>query len=177
MGDKSPETRGKRRNRASLGVLARIGLLAAAYALLTVVPPFSSISYGPIQVRLAEALTVLAYLFPWAKWGLYFGCILANLGSPFLIWDITLGAFATLFAAWLSQRMPRPYLAPLPPVLVNAIVVSAYVAPLSGVPYWPVVLYIALGEAVACYGLGYPLLLAVSNNEKLLEVLRGRDSA
>lgn len=147
--------------RFSTRSVARVAILTAVYALLTVLPPLSAISYGPVQVRVAEALTVLPFAFPWAVWGLYLGCVVSNLASPFLIWDIGLGATGTLVAALLTRRMPKAYLAPLPPVVVNALVVSLYVSRLSGMPYWPVVLYIGAGQAVACYGLGYPLLLYV----------------
>ena len=108
----------------SVRELARISIFAAVYALLTVLPPLNALGYGPLQVRVAEALAVLPFIFPWAPWGLYLGCILANLGSPFLAWDLSLGAFASLAAAFLTRRMPRPILAPLPPVIVNAVLVS-----------------------------------------------------
>ena len=157
----------------STRLLARVAILAAVYALLTVLPPFNAIGYGPVQVRVSEALTVLPFAIPWAPWALYLGCVLANLGSPFLAWDLSLGALGTLLAAALTRRMPKPYLAPLPPVIVNALVVSSYVAPLSGMPYWPVAFYIAIGEAVACYVLGYPLLLYLLRNERARELLRG----
>ncbi|MGI6662250.1 MAG: QueT transporter family protein [Bacillota bacterium] len=157
----------------SLKVLSRVSVLAAVYALLTLLPPLNALGYGPIQVRVAEALTVLPFVFPWAPWGLYLGCILANLGSPFLVWDLSLGAFSSLAAAFLTRRMSHPLLAPLPPVIVNALVVSAYVAPLSGMPYAIVALYIAAGQAVACYGLGYPLLTYILRNQRLREVLGG----
>ncbi|MGI6643126.1 MAG: QueT transporter family protein [Bacillota bacterium] len=154
-------------------VLARIAVLAGVYVALTVLPPFNALGYSAVQVRVSEALAVLPYFGPWAPWGLYIGCILANLGSPFLLWDVTLGAFASLIAAILTGHMPKKSLAPLPPVLLNAVTVSAYVAPLSGLSYWSVVLYIGIGQAIACYGLGYPLLLWVDRNERLKEVLRG----
>jgi uncharacterized membrane protein len=153
------------------GRLTRLSIVAGLYAALTVLPPFSSISYGPVQVRLSEALTVLPFLSVDYAWGLYVGCIVANLGSPFLWWDLTLGALATLVAAILTSRARRPALAPLPPVVVNAIVVSYYVAKLSGLPYVPTALYIALGQVVACYGLGYPLLAYIIRNQKLRDFL------
>ncbi|HHY45508.1 MAG TPA: QueT transporter family protein [Firmicutes bacterium] len=155
----------------SARVLSRVAALAAVYSLLTVLPPLNALGYGPIQVRVAEALTVLPFVFPWAPWGLYLGCILANLGSPFLVWDLTLGAFSSLAGAFLTGRMPSPLFAPLPPVIVNAVLVSIYVAPLSGMPYPVVALYIAAGQAVACYGLGYPLLAYILRNQRLREVL------
>lgn len=153
--------------------VARTAVLAAVYALLTVMPPLNAMGYGPVQVRVAEALTVLPFVFPWAVWGVYLGCIASNLASPFLAWDVTLGAAATLAAGLLTRRMPKSYLAPLPPVVINALVVSLYVSRLSQMPYWPVAGYIALGEAVACYGLGYPLLLYLLRNGRLREKLGG----
>ncbi len=157
----------------STRILARIAILAAVYALLTVLPPFNALGYGPVQVRVAEALTVLPYVLPWAPASLYLGCILANLGSPFIMWDLTLGALGTLAAALITRRMPRPYLAPLPAVLINALVVSSYVAPLSGLSYWPVAFYIAVGQTAACYILGYPLLLYLLRNQRARDLLRG----
>lgn len=154
-------------------VLARVGVFAAVYALLTVLPPLNAIGYGPVQVRVSEALTVLPFLAPWAPWGLYLGCILANLGSPFLAWDLTLGAMASLIAGFLTRKVRRAYVAPLPPVIVNALVVPIYVAPLSGMPYWLVALYIAAGEVAACYGLGYPLLLYLERSDSLREIITG----
>jgi len=151
--------------------LARLAMLAGLYAALTVLPPFSSISYGPVQVRVSEGLTVLPFLSADYAWGLFVGCIVANLGSPFLVYDLTLGALATLVAAFLTSRARRPVLAPLPPVIVNALVVSLYVSRLSNLPYAPTALYIALGEVVACYGLGYPLLAYLLRNQKLREFL------
>lgn len=153
--------------------LARVALIAGVYAVLTLMPPFAAISYGPIQVRVAEALTVLPFVTPLAIPGLFLGCLLANLGSPFLAYDLTLGAGSTLLAAYLTRRMPRPALAPLPPVAVNAVVVSAYVAGLSGLPYLPVAAYIGLGQVVACYLLGYPLLVYLLRRPDLTAWLEG----
>jgi uncharacterized membrane protein len=156
------ETVGK--DKSLSATITRIALLAGTYAVLTMLPPFSSFGYGPVQVRVSEALTVLPFLFPWAKWGLYIGCIVANLASPFLVWDVTLGALASLISGVLTERMPNAYLAPLPPVLVNALAVAAYVAPLSGLGYWPVFCHIMLGQAVSCYVFGLPLLMFLMRN-------------
>lgn len=162
---------GQARGTFGTGRLARLAVLAGLYAALTVLPPFSSISYGPVQVRISEALTVLPFLSADYAWGLFVGCIVANLGSPFLVYDLTLGALSTLVAALLTSRARRPILAPLPPVIVNALVVSWYVSRLSNLPYAPTALYIALGEVVACYALGYPLLVYLLRNQKLREFL------
>lgn len=135
----------------------------------------ASMSYGPVQVRISEALTVLPYVAPWSVWGLYIGCVLANLSSPFVLWDVTIGALATLIAGFATMKMPRPYLAPLPPVLVNAIVVSGYVARLSGVPYIACAVYIALGEALATFAIGYPLLMLIEKKPAIRRAISGED--
>ncbi len=153
--------------------LARIAIIAGMYAVLTVMPPFSSISYGQIQVRVSEAMTVLPYITGDAIYGLWLGCVLANIASPFFAYDVTLGAGATLLAAYLTSRAPRESMAPLPPVIINGLVVATYVAGLSGVPYLPVAMYIAAGEMIACYGLGYPLLRFISRNPRARRIVSG----
>ncbi len=156
--------------------IVRIAVLAGVYVTFTLLPPFNALGYSAVQVRVSEALAVLPFLAPWAPWGLLLGCILANLfGSPFLLWDITLGALTSFVAALATARMPLKSLAPLPPVILNALIIPAYVAPLSGLPYWPVVLYVGAGQLIACYGLGYPLLLWLHGNVKLRGLLEGED--
>ncbi len=94
--------------------LAYGAVVAAVYTVLTVALPFQ---YGEVQYRVAEAMTVLPFLFPWATPGLIVGCFLANLmGSPFVL-DWVFGTLATAIACFLSERCPKKWLAPLPPVL------------------------------------------------------------
>lgn len=153
--------------------LIRAGLLASLYAVLTLVPPLNSISYGPVQLRVSEMLTVLPFFFDWAPWGLYLGCVAANLGSPFFMYDVTLGALATLTAALATSKIKRPFLAPLPPVIANSLIVGFYVAKLSNLGFWPVALNIGLGEVAVCYGMGYPLLVYIGKNHKLRKFMDG----
>ncbi len=142
-------------------------IIGALYAALTIV--LAPISYGPIQVRISEALTVLPFLFPQAIPGLFLGCMVANIFGGFGPIDIFAGSFLTLVAAmltWWLRRTNKPWLAPLPPVLVNAFGVSVYVSILAGVPYWVLVFQIGLGQLAACYGLGLPLLYALKKRFK-----------
>jgi uncharacterized membrane protein len=153
--------------------LTRAALLAALYAALTVA--LAPLSYGPyFQLRVAEALTVLPYVTPAAVPALFVGCLIANVFGGLGIYDIALGSLATLLAALLTWRMPRPFLAPLPPVVINAVVVGAYLSFLTGASPLVTMGYVGLGEFLACYGLGYPLLLVVLRNEKLRQLVRGR---
>lgn len=146
--------------------LVRGAVIAGMYAILTMF--FAPISYGPVQVRIAEALTVLPFLWPEAVMGLFAGCITANLLGGLGVWDIGLGSMATLFAAWLTSKTTNPWLAPLPPVLINGIIVGGYLSVLYNMPLWATMIYVAVGQTVACYLLGLPLLHLMLKNKRWL---------
>ncbi|KPK77287.1 MAG: hypothetical protein AMJ89_02715 [candidate division Zixibacteria bacterium SM23_73] len=153
--------------------IAQVGIIASLYAVITIV--LAPISYGPIQVRISEVLTVLPYLSPAAIPGLFIGCVLANIYGGLGIYDIIGGSLCTLLAAFLTflaSRTKRPVLAPLPPVLVNAFGVGLYLHLLFQLPYRLTVIYIGIGEIVACFILGYPLLRIILKKEKILKMLR-----
>lgn len=133
--------------------------MGGIYFILTVLPPFSSFAYGPLQVRVSEAFTVLPFLFPETMWGLTIGCLLANLLGGVGMMDLLFGPLLTLFAGYLTSRVRHAFLAPLPPVLVNGFGVSIYLSIIFQVPYFYSVFYIILGEIIACYGLGWLLLV------------------
>jgi len=141
-------------------------MIAAIYVVLNII--FAPISYGPIQVRIAEALVVLPFIDPSAIIGLFLGCILANVIGPLGMVDIMGGSLCTLVAAYLTYKVKNPKLAPLPPVLINAFGVSIYLHLIFDLPYWITVLYIGIGEVIACYILGYPLLVLLIKNKKRL---------
>jgi len=150
-----------------------VGIIANLYEKITIAR--EPISYGPVQVRVSEVLTILPYLTPTAIPGLFIGCIVANIYGGLGIYDIIGGSLCTLLAAYLTylfSKTRKPILAPLPPVVVNALGVSFYLHFLFQLPYWLTVAYIAMGEIVACYVLGYPLLLIILRREKLLEIFK-----
>lgn len=149
------------KTRFSTRRLALSGLIAAIYAASTLILPIPQ--YMGVQFRMAEALTVLPFLFPEAIPGLAVGCFLANLASPIML-DWIFGTLATLLAALWTRRMPNIYLAALPPVVCNAVIVGAEIAWLTardGGAFWPAyglnALTVGLGELAACYLLGVPL--------------------
>jgi uncharacterized membrane protein len=150
-----------------------VGIIASLYAVITVA--LAPISYGPIQVRVSEALTVLPYLTPAAVPGLFIGCLLANIYGGLGLPDIIGGSLCTLLSAvltYLLSKTRKPILAPLPPVVVNSLGVSLYLHLLFQLPYWITVAYIAVGQIGACFILGYPLLLFLLRRKRLREMLR-----
>jgi uncharacterized membrane protein len=153
--------------------IAQVGIIGSLYAVITII--LAPLSYGPVQVRVSEALTVLPYITPTAIPGLFVGCVLANIYGGLGIYDIIGGSLCTLLAAFLTflcSRTKRPILAPLPPVLVNAFGVSLYLHFLFEFPYWITVIYVGMGEIVACFILGYPLLKIILRREKILKMLK-----
>lgn len=137
--------------------LITAALIAAVYAVITII--FAPISYGPMQVRISEALTVLPYITPVAIPGLFVGCIISNIFGGYGIHDVVFGSLATLVAAYLTYKMPKRILAPLPPVIINGLVIGWMLYFLLNVPLFSTIMYVAVGEFIACYALGYPLLL------------------
>ena len=150
--------------------LALSAILAAAYAALTIA--LAPISYGPVQFRVSEALTVLPFLLPFTVWGLWVGCILANLFTGSVV-DIVFGSLATLLAALLTaffgkrgNTVKNRLLGCLMPVIFNAVIVGAvltwgyriqeFSSPLLS--YGFNALTVGLGEAGVLYLIGYTLL-------------------
>lgn len=157
--------------------LTRSAIVGALYAALTLLSSAFGIAYGPVQFRLSEALCVLPFLFPETAWGLFAGCWVANLISPYGPLDMVVGSLATLLAAQWTAKCRRKWMAPLPPVVCNGILVGAVLAwQQSGSmeTFWPAftlnALSVALGEAAVCFGLGLLLLRAVEKSNALRRI-------
>lgn len=148
--------------------LTLAALVAALYTVLSYFGNVFGLTYGPIQCRFAEALCVLPFLFPSTVYGLFVGCLLTNLMSTVGALDIVLGSLATLLAAVWTRRMPHRFLAPLPPVLCNGVIIGAMIAWYEvgfTRAFWNLFVFngvtVAVGELLACYGLGTLLLTAL----------------
>lgn len=151
-------------------LLVRAALIAALYVALTVVMGYYS--YGPIQVRISEALTILPIFFPESIAGLFLGCLIANVFGGFGIYDIIFGSLLTLVAAILTYIFRKNvFLAFLSPVLVNGLGVPLYLQFLvKNVPYWVLALQITAGEAISVFGLGSLVYLGIKKSLRPEEV-------
>lgn len=158
--------------------IAASAVIAAMYAGLTYLSAMLNLAYGPVQFRFSEALTVLPAFTPAAVPGLVLGCFLANLTSPFGVVDWVFGTLATFAAAAGTMALSRvrfkgiAWLAPLPPVIANALIVGFELCCFSeaGVFGWgnaslggflAGAASVGLGELVVCYALGVPLMIAI----------------
>ena len=115
----------KRISTRDLTLAAAVG---AMYVVLGYFGNTFNLTFGVIQCRFSEALTVLPFLNPATRWGLFVGCIVTNLLSPYGPLDMIFGSLATLVAACLTARCKTKWLAPLPPVLLNAFIIGGVIA-------------------------------------------------
>ncbi|AFK85093.1 MULTISPECIES: QueT transporter family protein [Thermoanaerobacterium] len=150
-------------------------LIAAVYAAVTVA--LAPISYGQIQVRVAEALTIMPFFSSYSIFGLFVGCIIANMIGGNGIFDVVFGSLATLISAIITYYIGKSdlrykrYLAPLPPVVINGIIIGIELNFLYKLPLVASMLWVGLGELIACYVLGLPLLLYIDKNEKIKSMI------
>ena len=170
--------------------IATAAIIAALYTVMSLLSSIFGLTYGPIQCRFSEALCVTPFLFPEAVGGLFVGCLIANLFSPYGALDIVVGSLSTLIAALLTARcrspwtaalwtakMPNKFLATLPPVICNAVIIGAMIAWYEGgfSAQFPALfaynaLTVGIGEAIACCVLGLLLLEVMPR----IPALRGR---
>jgi uncharacterized membrane protein len=151
--------------------IIQAAVIAAVYASLTIaLMPFS---YGAMQIRVSEALTVLPYFTPAAIPGLFIGCLVSNMVGPYGLIDMVFGGSATLIAAVFSYYLRgRPLLVPLPPVIANGLIIGPmlYLTGIFPLSLIACILWVSLGELIACYAVGYPLLRLLKNYKKIFEL-------
>ena len=148
--------------------LVQGAMIATAYVVLTFT--FEPVSFKEIQIRLAEALTILPVFTPAAVPGLAIGCLLANTlcGAPLL--DVLFGSLATLIGAVGTRKMRNrsPVLAVMPPIVANTLIIPIVFRYAYGIPL-PILLMMAtvgLGEVVSCGILGLLLHKALYAHRK-----------
>ncbi|MCR5009671.1 MAG: QueT transporter family protein [Clostridia bacterium] len=150
--------------------IAHGAIIAAVYVVLCII--FQPISYGPIQFRIAEALTIMPLFTPAAIPGLFVGCILANIIGQGVIMDVIFGSLATLIGAVLGYLLRRNrWLVPIPAVVANALIIPfvlRYGYGFTDVPIALEMLYILAGEVVGCYILGELLATILIPRRKTL---------
>ena len=136
--------------------MTQAAMIAAIYVALTYL--FAPISFSEIQIRIAEALTILPVFTPAAVPGLFIGCLIGNTVSGALLPDIICGSLATLIGAFFTWKLrnAHPFLAPVPPIVANTLVVPfvlkyAYLVDLP-IPF--MMLTVCIGEVLSCGVLG-----------------------
>ena len=144
--------------------MAQAAMIAAIYVVLTMV--FAPFSYGEVQVRISEALTILPAFTPAAIPGLFIGCLISNILGGCIVPDIIFGSLATLIGAVFTYtlRNSSKFLAPLPPIIANILIVPfvlryGYQVPL---PIPLMMLTVGIGEVISCGILGMIVYTALN---------------
>jgi len=136
--------------------LVQAAMIGAIYVVLTVL--FAPFSFGEIQVRIAEALTILPVFTPAAIPGLFVGCIIGNIFGGSILPDIIFGSLATLIGAYFTYLLRKhvKYLAPLPPIISNTLIVPLVLRYAYGInlPIAFMILTVGIGEVISCGILG-----------------------
>ena len=152
--------------------LTQAAMIAALYVVLTLIAGAFGLDHYAIQLRFSEALTILPFFVSAAIPGLYVGCLLSNILTGCIVWDILIGPIATLIGA-IGTRMLRrrsPWLAPLPPIVANTLIVPfilAYAYHFEGsIPYF--MLTVGVGEFLSCGVLGMILLKILQKYKKVI---------
>ncbi|MBQ5927245.1 MAG: QueT transporter family protein [Clostridia bacterium] len=152
--------------------LCRAGIIAALYVALTYA--FMPFAFGPFQIRPAEALCILPLFYVEAIPALWIGCMIANVGSPFFLYDVCIGSLATLFASigtfFVGRILKRDGLKIVVggffPVILNALIIPFVIVFLCGETgnsngvlqaYLVFAVSIFVTESVWVWGLGTPL--------------------
>lgn len=139
------------------GTITYGGIIAALYIVLTLLANAFGLASGAVQLRVSEALCILPCFFPAAIPGLFIGCLVSNVISGGVIWDIVFGSLATLVGAIGTYYLrANRWLAVLPPIIANTVVVPFVLAYAYGAEQgiWLLVATVGLGEILSIGVLG-----------------------
>lgn len=144
--------------------LTQAAMIAAIYVVLTYI--FAPFSFGEVQARISEALTILPLFTPAAIPGLFIGCLIGNILGGAILPDIVFGSIATLIGAVFTYmlRDQKPILGPIPPIAANTIIVPFVLRFAYGVnlPIPFMMLTVGIGEVLSCGILGMILYAALN---------------
>lgn len=143
--------------------LTHASMIAALYVVLTFAANAMGLANYAVQVRFSEALAILPFFTPAAVPGLFIGCLISNVLTGCALPDIIFGSLATLAGAVGTRALRRmKWLAPLPPIAANAIVVPFVLKYAYGIqPLWFSFLTVTAGELISCGVLGMLLLFSL----------------
>ena len=150
--------------------MTHAAMIAAIYVVLTYI--FAPFSFGEVQIRIAEAMTILPVFTPAAIQGLFIGCLIGNILGGAILPDIIFGSLAPFIGAIFTYmlRGQNKVLAVLPPIISNTIIVPFVLKLGYGVnlPIPFMMLTVGIGEIIGCGVLGLVLYSALSKYRSLI---------
>ena len=160
-------------NKYTVKLLTRNAVVAAVYFLLTLIS--FPISYGLIQVRIAELLVLLCFFNRDYAVGITIGCLLANAFGPgnMGVFDIIFGTLATFLSCIGVSFCKHLLISTFIPVVLNSFTIAAVLLFAGGEShtYFAMVGILALGEIIAVTILGYLIFISLKKNEKFMSLI------
>ena len=149
--------------------LIEISVIAAVYVVLTIV--VQPISFGEIQFRVSEILMLLVFYNRKYSVSLILGCLIANLWSPYLLWDMIFGTLATALSCLFMVKSKSLIVASIWPTIFNALIVGAEIAILSDISYLFCILTVGFGELVVVTVFGTIVFKTLMQNPDIKELI------
>lgn len=156
------------KNKSTL-FLVQAAAIGAIYVVITLL--FAPLSFGEVQIRFSEALTILPYFTPAAIPGLFVGCIISNILGGGIPVDIIFGSIATLIGAVFTYKLrSNKWLSPVPPIVANTVIVPFVLHYGYGInlPIPFMMVTVGVGEIISCAVLGMIVLNALSRYGNML---------
>ena len=165
--------------------ITQAAVIAALYVALTHLSNLAGLANGAIQLRLSEALTILPFFMPSAVVGVPLGCLIANITTGCVIWDVIFGTFASLLGAVFTYFIGKhrmkysEYLAPVPPILANTLIIPFVLRFADGVPdaLWYRCITLFIGEFLSCGVLGVLFYKLLKKTGFVAAAEKGRDKS
>lgn len=163
-------------SKKSVDFIVRTAIVAALYAVLTIA--LAPISYGLIQFRLSEVMTLLAFINPVYIAGLTLGTLISNMASHLGMVDMIFGTFATFISAFLISKTKNLWIASLWPSLINGVIIGSIIyifgfAP-EGIGLLVSIAFVFFGEFVVVTVVGVPLFkYLLMKQDRLIRLLKG----
>lgn len=151
--------------------ITQAAMIAAIYVVLTYFINAFELASGAVQIRISEALTILPVFTPAAIPGVFLGCLLSNLLTGCIVWDVVFGSLASLLGAVGTYLLRKhKYLAPIPPIVANTLLVPfvlsyGYGIP-GSIPFF--MLTVGIGEVISCYVLGVLLMTVLGKYRNVI---------
>ena len=147
-----------------------IAIAASIYVVLTIV--IQPLAYGELQFRLSEVLMLMVFFNKKYSTSMIIGCLIANLWSPYLIWDMMFGTLATAISCLFIVKSKHLIVASIWPAVFNGLIVGAEIAILSNLNYGLCVLSVAMGEVVVVTIVGTILFSILSKNKEIINLIK-----
>lgn len=147
-----------------------IAIVASIYVVLTIV--IQPLAYGELQFRLSEVLMLMVFFNKKYSTSMIIGCLIANLWSPYLMWDMMFGTLATAISCLFIVKSKHLIVASIWPAVFNGLIVGAEIAILSNLNYGLCVLSVAIGEVVVVTIVGTILFSILSKNKEIINLIK-----